>query len=81
MKTHGGNDMPQFRTEDMNLSDGLTPHISVETAIRLLAWHVEQLVKDDEARAELRQIRKDMELCQMHKGLKEEAEAEAEAEE
>jgi hypothetical protein len=46
----------------MNLSGGLTPHIGVEAAIRLLAWHVEQLVKDDEAKAELRQIRDDMAL-------------------
>ena len=58
--------VPQFRTEDMNLM-AETPYMSVETAIRLLAWHVERLVEDPEARAELVQIRKDMELASKRK--------------
>ena len=58
--------VPQFRTEDMNLMTE-TPYMSVETAIRLLAWHVERLVEDPEARAELVQIRKDMELASKRK--------------
>lgn len=39
-----------MKTEDMNLSDAPSTCQKIEWAIRLLAWHVEQLVEGSESK-------------------------------